>query len=118
MEVLMEQGYYGFNFQGVMGFGFGALRFESGRIAGFDFLRGQYDGTYRATTDGTYDVRISMVFPPGVSLVTGASAPTTPVILTGSLPENFWTGVPFGLKVLDKMVLLSIVKMRDLEADV
>jgi len=112
----MEQGYYGFNFQGIMGFGFGALRFGDGQIAGFDFLRGQYDGTYRASTDGTYDVRISMGFPPGVSMVTGSLTPTTPVTLTGILPANFWTGVPFGLKVLDKMVLVSLVKMRDLEA--
>jgi hypothetical protein len=110
----MEQGYYAFNYQGATGFGFGCLRLENERITGFDFLRGQYDGSYQQSANGTYQAQVTMVFPPGVMLVTGAPAPTTPVSLTGIFPANFWTGVPFQFNAPGGTVLVSMVKMRDL----
>jgi hypothetical protein len=110
----MEQGYYAFNYQGMTGFGFGCLRLENGRIAGFDFLRGRYDGTYQRAANGSFQTTLSMIFPPGVLLVTGAPAPTSPVQMTGTLPANFGAGAPFLFNTVGGTVQVSMIKMRDL----
>jgi hypothetical protein len=41
-------------------------------------------------------------------------APTTPVVLTGTFPANFWGGVPFQFTAPGGVVQVSMVKMRDL----
>ena len=79
----------------MLGFGFGCLCFEKGRLAGFDFFRGQYDGVYKRTRSGTYTMDISIAFPAGTMLLSGVKAPDVPVIVSGRLPAKFWTGVPF-----------------------
>ena len=110
----VEQGYYMFNYQGATGFGFGCMKLESGRITGFDFLRGRYDGTYQRDQSGAFHTQITMSFPQGVVLITGTPAPEIPVELTGTFPPTFWAGTPFPFTALGGAIQVSMVKMRDL----
>jgi len=110
----MDEGFFGFNYQGAHGFGFGCLCLEKGRLAGFDFLRGHYDGVYKRNPDGTYTMDICVVFPPGTMLVSGVKAPDGAVTLTGRLPPKFWTGTPFLFEGVGGVVQLSMVWMRPL----
>ena len=110
----MDEGFFAFNYQGVLGFGFGCLCLEKGRLAGFDFLRGHYDGVYKRTRGGSYTMDICVAFPPGTMLVSGEKAPDVPITLSGRLPPKFWTGIPFLFKGVGGVVQLSMVWMRPL----
>ena len=110
----MDEGFFAFNYQGVLGFGTGCLCLEKGHVAGFDFLRAQYDGVYKRNDDLTYTMDIGVYFPEGAMLVTGVKAPQDSVTLSGHLPIKFWTGVPFLFKGYGGVVQVSMIWMRSL----
>jgi len=113
-ESSMDEGFFAFNYQGVLGFGLGCLCLEKGRVAGFDFLRGHYDGVYEPSQNGTYKMDICVIYPAGTTLVSGVKAPDVPITLSGHLPAKFWTGIPFLFEGVGGVVQLSMVWMRPL----
>lgn len=70
----MNEGMFGFEFQGAQGSGFGALVLKNGHAFGSDggVL---YDGTYEPTPSkvGNVDVKLRLTIPPGIALVQGVA---------------------------------------------
>src|SRR5215467_10738836 len=108
-------GIYAMYFTGSVGSGFGLLILNNGIIAGADAVGGLYDGSYAPEEPGTLSVNVRLTRPPGTTLVTGAAAGATTMVIDipAKLPENFGNGQPLALKTPTGPINIIFKKLRD-----
>jgi len=75
----MVDGFYALYFTGRAGVGFALIVLKNGIVAGADIAGGFYDGEYSVNVEKQLlEGTMKLTTPPGVSLVTGTPASSTP----------------------------------------
>jgi hypothetical protein len=110
------EGIYVMYFTGSLGSGYGLLILKNGVIAGADAAGGIYDGSYTQEPGGTLNAKVRLALPPGATLVTGAAAGETPMVIDipAKLPENFASGQAIALTTPTGPINIIFKKLRDL----
>jgi hypothetical protein len=100
---------------GRKGLGLGLLLLKNGVIAGADAAGATYDGTYTELDDGTAEGSVTMTVPPGVQLVTGATAATEPIVheIPLRLPANLGGGNALPLQTPTGPINIIFKRLRD-----
>lgn len=109
-------GIYAMYFTGTVGVGHGVFVLKDGVIAGADAIGGVLDGTYEDADEGNLTVSITMTFPPGALLVTGAVADQEPLTqqISATLPVDLGNGKPIELTLPTGPVNVIFKRLRAL----
>ncbi|MEM6669768.1 MAG: hypothetical protein AAF661_11165 [Pseudomonadota bacterium] len=109
-------GIYAMFFTGASGMGNAVFVMKAGVIAGADVVGGILDGSYRTNEQGGYDVAVTMKFPAGTMLVTGATAGQSPMTqeIKTKLPGDFSNGQPLMVDTPTGPVNVAFRRLRDM----
>ena len=109
-------GIYAMYFTGTASVGHGVFVLKDGVIAGADAIGGVLDGTYEDADDGKLTVSITMTFPPGSRLVTGAvtDRQSSTQQISATLPVDLGNGRPIALTLPTGPVNVVFKRLRDL----
>ncbi|HUZ75467.1 MAG TPA: hypothetical protein VMU87_20985 [Stellaceae bacterium] len=114
---MVTNGFYSIVFGGAIGSGLGLIALQDGKLTGVDGGGGQYDGTYREDpATGTIALRLEVLIPAHMPLVTGAAARPTPWTLQieTTLKPNFAGGLPISIATPSGPISVTFTLLRAL----